>query len=140
MFVLSSDNHYCPLNRKEYIFDITTELENQQKDYYLLFQRTSWIFPLHLEQRNPMCVDVLYHQCVPDYLEGFMVSVPNNMLPQIMKVGFMVVNIWGRVLATRAKIRRNDENIFQDGSNKLKSYENGGQNLNPIKIGVKKIE
>lgn len=56
-----SENRYCPLNRDEYIFDITTELANQKKEFYLLFQRTSWITPLHLD-KNSLYVDVMYYQ------------------------------------------------------------------------------
>jgi hypothetical protein len=93
--LLTSENHYCPLSRKEYIFDITTELENQTKDFYLLFQRTSWIFPLYIEQRSSMYIDVLYHQCVPDYLDGYMVAVPNKTLPHILKV-IMKLLTWSR--------------------------------------------
>lgn len=55
------ENRYCPLNRDEYMFDITTELANQKKEFYLLFQRTTWVFPLQLEN-VPQYTDVMYHQ------------------------------------------------------------------------------
>ena len=65
-FWFVSENHYMPLLRDEYIFDITTELENQKKQFYLLYQRTSWYFSLRLESLNNtlnnMYIEVMYHQ------------------------------------------------------------------------------
>ncbi len=63
LFVLfaSTENRYCPLNKEEYLFDITTELANQKKEFYLLFQRTSWVAPLQLEN-NQLYIDVMFHQ------------------------------------------------------------------------------
>ena len=49
------------------MFDITTELSNHNKKYYLLFQRTSWVFPIDLS-RNPRYIDVVYNQVTILYL------------------------------------------------------------------------
>ncbi|ELU02236.1 hypothetical protein CAPTEDRAFT_227847 [Capitella teleta] len=79
-YVIENDNRYCPLSREEYLFDITTELENHKKPFYLLFQRTSWVFPLHLSGNN-LYIDVMYHQSLPDYLDGFLLVLKSNSLP-----------------------------------------------------------
>lgn len=55
-----SDNKYTALGSDEYIFDITTELANQKKQFYLIFQRTSWYFPLHRDG-NELYTDAIYH-------------------------------------------------------------------------------
>jgi len=83
-YVIQSENRYCPLSTSEYIFDITTELANQKKEFYLLFQRTSWIYPLVLS-RHDMYIDVMFHQCLPDYLDGYLLPLPTNTLPGYMK-------------------------------------------------------
>jgi len=83
-YVIDAENKYLPLNKEEYVFDITTELSNHNKKYYLLFQRTSWVFPIDLS-RNPRYIDVVYNQCIPDYLDGFLLSVVSNTLPEHMK-------------------------------------------------------
>lgn len=83
-YVIDSENRYCSLKPEEYIFDLTTELTNQKKVFYLLFQRTSWVFPLQREA-NQMFIDMMYEQCRPDYQDGFLLSVPTNSLPYHVK-------------------------------------------------------
>lgn len=58
------------LTRDEYVLDVTTEFDKQNKDYYLLFRRSAWLHPLHLE--NLMYIEILYQQAAVDYLEGHM--------------------------------------------------------------------
>ena len=59
-FMLFSEGKYCSINKDEYIFDITTELINHKKEYFLLLQRTSWVMPLNL-QGSELYVDITYH-------------------------------------------------------------------------------
>ncbi|CAH1793641.1 unnamed protein product [Owenia fusiformis] len=74
-YVVEKENLYCPLTRNEYIFDITTELMIQRKEFYLLFQRTSWFFPLRLEGSSDLYIDIIYNQCIPDYLDGLLLLI-----------------------------------------------------------------
>jgi len=71
-----------------------TELENNSKRFYILLQRTSWLFPLHLDSRNPLYIDAMYNQCLPEYLDGNMISVPNKSLPQPLKVWYIWLKLW----------------------------------------------
>ena len=79
LYVLT-EQRYCPLTRDEYLFDITTELTNQKKEFYLLYQRTTWVYPLR-NDGNEAYVDVMYHQCIPDYFDGYLLTIPTNNLP-----------------------------------------------------------
>jgi hypothetical protein len=58
---LVSEHFHAPLKPTEYIFDVTTELSNQKKDFHLLFQRTTWFFDIKFEY-GEMFIDVMYHQ------------------------------------------------------------------------------
>jgi myosin-15 len=62
-----------PLNRCEYIFDIVTELSKLNNEFYLIFKRILWFFPLKFETEG--FVDMMYNQIIPDYLEGLIVVI-----------------------------------------------------------------
>uniref|UniRef100_A0A0K8SUT5 Unconventional myosin-XV n=1 Tax=Lygus hesperus TaxID=30085 RepID=A0A0K8SUT5_LYGHE len=78
--IVEGDAFTMPLAREEYILDVTTELYKNQQVFYLIFCRSVWHFPLHLE--NQLYVQVLFNQIAPDYLEGLLLVTPNEHIPQ----------------------------------------------------------
>ncbi|XP_073998346.1 unconventional myosin 10A isoform X4 [Rhodnius prolixus] len=77
--IVEGDAFTMPLAREEYILDVTTELFKNQQVFYLIFCRSVWHFPLHLE--NQLYVQVLFNQIAPDYLEGLLLVAPNEHIP-----------------------------------------------------------
>jgi myosin XV len=76
-----------PLNRCEYIFDVITELTKLNNEFYLIFKRILWYFPLRLES-DPY-IDMMYNQILPDYVEGLVVVTnSNNKLSSHLNVSF----------------------------------------------------
>lgn len=59
-----------PLNGDEYILDITTELIKSHRQYFLIFCRSIWHYPLRLD--NKLYIEVIFNQIAPDYLEGLL--------------------------------------------------------------------
>lgn len=59
------------MNRCEYIFDVITELTKLNNEFYLIFKRILWHFPLRLESDG--YIDMMYNQILPDYAEGLVV-------------------------------------------------------------------
>jgi myosin-15 len=90
-YVVESENRYCPLQPEDYIFDITSELTNQKKQFYLLFQRSSWVFNIHMEG-NALYIDVMFYTVIMDYRDGFFLpmakpnSVPEYIKDQLIKL------------------------------------------------------
>jgi len=68
-----------PLNKDEYILDVTTELLKNGQTFYLIFCRSVWVYPLRLD--NPLYIEVIFNQVAPDYLEGLLLVTPNDRLP-----------------------------------------------------------
>jgi len=72
-----------PLQREEYILDVTTELQKNAQVYYLIFCRSVWFFPLRLDApNNDTYVDLIFNQIAPDYLEGLLLTMPGQTLDQ----------------------------------------------------------
>ncbi|PVD39191.1 hypothetical protein C0Q70_01819 [Pomacea canaliculata] len=70
---------FTKLNREEYLLDITAEFIRKKTSYDLIFQRTVWIFPLsHMD--NEVYVDVMFHQCKFDYIDGLNIVWPRGEL------------------------------------------------------------
>nr|XP_046189969.1 unconventional myosin-XV isoform X1 [Oncorhynchus gorbuscha] len=65
-----------PLNKKEYILDITTEAEPVDCNYSLWFRRVIWTQPLKFD--NELCVTMHYNQVLPDYLKALLSVVPQS--------------------------------------------------------------
>lgn len=63
-----------PLNRDEYILDVTTELLKNGQHFYLIFCRSVWFYPLRLDSH--LYIEVVFNQVAPDYLEGLLIIVP----------------------------------------------------------------
>ncbi|KAM9305752.1 LOW QUALITY PROTEIN: unconventional myosin-XV [Gastrophryne carolinensis] len=57
-----------PLNRKEYILDVSAEMEQTDSNYMFWFRRVIWAQPLKFE--NELYVTMHYNQVLPDYLKG----------------------------------------------------------------------
>lgn len=65
-----------PINRDEYILDITTELIKNGQIFYLIFCRSVWYHPLRLDCK--LYIEVIFNQVVPDYLEGLLLVLSSN--------------------------------------------------------------
>ncbi|XP_042169527.1 unconventional myosin-XV-like [Oncorhynchus tshawytscha] len=65
-----------PLNKREYILDITTEAETVDSNYSLWFRRVIWTQPLKFD--NELCVTMHYNQVLPDYLKALLSVVPQS--------------------------------------------------------------
>lgn len=81
--------------------------------FYLIFCRSVWHFPLRLDCQ--LYVQVLFNQIAPDYLEGLLLVLPNEQLPQeiivstqlqffyvftylfIIEIKIMMVKVWKNV-------------------------------------------
>ncbi|XP_071975982.1 unconventional myosin-XV isoform X2 [Engystomops pustulosus] len=57
-----------PINRKEYILDVSAEMEQIDTNYMYWFRRVIWAQSLKFE--NELYVTMHYNQVLPDYLKG----------------------------------------------------------------------
>jgi len=74
--IADGDLYTMPLNRDEYILDITTELIKNHQQYFLIFCRSIWHYPLRLDSK--LYIEVIFNQIAPDYLEGLLLVLPNK--------------------------------------------------------------
>lgn len=72
--IADGDLYTMPLSRDEYILDITTELIKNHQQYFLIFCRSSWLYPLRLDSK--LYIEVIFNQIAPDYLEGLLLVLP----------------------------------------------------------------
>ncbi|RWS29427.1 myosin XV-like protein, partial [Leptotrombidium deliense] len=82
--IIEGDPYTMPLNKDEYILDVTTELLKNDQVFYLIFCRSVWFHCLRLD--NQLYIEVIFNQVAPDYLEGLLLVTPNGRLPQEMTV------------------------------------------------------
>lgn len=73
--IADGDLYTMPLNRDEYILDVTTELIKNHQQYFLIFCRSIWYYPLRLDSK--LYIEVIFNQIAPDYLEGLFLVLPN---------------------------------------------------------------
>ncbi|KAJ8363986.1 hypothetical protein SKAU_G00128170 [Synaphobranchus kaupii] len=78
-----------PLNKREYILDISTEAEQIDSNYSFWFRRVIWSQPLKFD--NELCVSMHYNQVLPDYLKALLNVLPNGkvseqLLQQVSKL------------------------------------------------------
>jgi hypothetical protein len=70
------------LNPMEYLFDILSEcVRSNMVDYHLIVKRMLWFtIPLtfDVENKSEIFIDFMYHQLVPDLLEGTLIVIKNN--------------------------------------------------------------
>ncbi|XP_041943714.1 unconventional myosin-XV isoform X2 [Alosa sapidissima] len=76
--VVNRGQNVRPLNKREYILDITTEAEPIDSNYSLWFRRVIWTQPLKFD--NELSVSMHYNQIYPDYLKGLLNVVPQGRL------------------------------------------------------------
>ncbi|XP_062386970.1 unconventional myosin-XV [Sardina pilchardus] len=76
--VVNRGQNVRPLNKREYILDITTEAEPIDSNYSLWFRRVIWTQPLKFD--NELSVSMHYNQIYPDYLKGLLNVVPQGSL------------------------------------------------------------
>lgn len=72
--IADGDLYTMPLNRDEYILDITTELIKNHQQYFLIFCRSIWHYPLRMDSQ--LYIEVIFNQIAPDYLEGLFLVLP----------------------------------------------------------------
>ncbi|KAL7979385.1 hypothetical protein Chor_015409 [Crotalus horridus] len=69
IFAVSNKNQNVrPLDRREYILDVTMEMENVDSSYMFWYRRVIWAQPLKFD--NELYVTMHYNQVLPDYLKG----------------------------------------------------------------------
>ncbi|XP_077262617.1 unconventional myosin 10A [Temnothorax americanus] len=78
--IVDGDAFTMPLARDEYVLDVTTELQKNHQVFYLLFCRSVWYYPLRLDAA--LYIEVVFNQIIPDYLEGLLLVLPGEHLPQ----------------------------------------------------------
>lgn len=75
------DEYTLPLERDEYVLDLTAELERNGHQYYLVFCRSLWYHDLRLD--SELYIEIVFQQILPDYLEGYLVILPHYLTPEI---------------------------------------------------------
>ncbi|XP_076680726.1 unconventional myosin 10A isoform X1 [Andrena cerasifolii] len=78
--IVDGDAFTMPLARDEYVLDVTTKLHKHHQVFYLIFCRSVWYYPLRLDA--PLYIEVVFNQIAPDYLEGLLLVLPGEHLPQ----------------------------------------------------------
>ncbi|XP_018313717.1 unconventional myosin-XV isoform X2 [Mycetomoellerius zeteki] len=78
--IVDGDAFTMPLARDEYVLDVTTELQKNHQVFYLIFCRSVWYYPLRLDAA--LYIEVVFNQIAPDYLEGLLLVLPGEHLPQ----------------------------------------------------------
>ncbi|XP_026560400.1 unconventional myosin-XV [Pseudonaja textilis] len=107
IFAVSSKNQNVrPLDRREYILDVTLEMENVDSSYMFWYRRVIWAQPLKFD--NELYVTMHYNQILPDYLKGlFNISSSakpsDQQLQQISKLA--ALQLWVKGLASLREIQ-----------------------------------
>ncbi|KAH9517053.1 hypothetical protein DERF_007753 [Dermatophagoides farinae] len=76
--IIEGDPFTMPLNKDEYILDVTTELLKNGQLFYLIFCRSVWYYPLRLDSH--LYIEVVFNQVAPDYLEGLLIQIHGEKL------------------------------------------------------------
>ncbi|XP_076459661.1 unconventional myosin-XV-like isoform X2 [Babylonia areolata] len=80
LFIRTGDGVFSKLSSEEYILDVTAEFVRKKTHYDLIFQRTVWIYSLsHMD--NEIYVDMMFHQCIFDYMDGLLIVRPGGEPP-----------------------------------------------------------
>ncbi|XP_067317844.1 unconventional myosin-XV [Anolis sagrei] len=69
--VTNRNQNVRPLNKREYILDVATEVDNNSMFWY---RRVIWAQPLKFD--NELYVTMHYNQVLPDYLKGLFNTIP----------------------------------------------------------------
>ncbi|CAF3639551.1 unnamed protein product [Adineta steineri] len=82
IFIISaSEQSSRLLNPTEYLFDILSEcVRSNMTDYHLIIKRMLWFtIPMIFDDnKSDIFIDFMYHQLVPELLEGTMIIIKNN--------------------------------------------------------------
>ncbi|XP_029433068.1 unconventional myosin-XV [Rhinatrema bivittatum] len=78
--VINRGQNVRPLTKKEYILDVSTQMEQVDSNYMFWFRRIIWAQPLKFE--NELYVAMHYNQVLPDYLKGLFNIVPQMKLSE----------------------------------------------------------
>ncbi|CAD6241372.1 GSCOCG00002698001-RA-CDS [Cotesia congregata] len=89
--IVDGDAFTMPLARDEYVLDVTTELQKNHQVFYLIFCRSVWYYPLRLDAA--LYIEVVFNQIAPDYLEGLLLVIPEDHLPQEVIVKLRRINL-----------------------------------------------
>ncbi|KAG8145803.1 hypothetical protein E2320_012291 [Naja naja] len=107
IFAVSNKNQNVrPLDRREYILDVTLEMENVDSSYMFWYRRVIWAQPLKFD--NELYVTMHYNQILPDYLKGLF-NISSSAKPsdqqfqQISKLA--ALQLWVKGLATLREIQ-----------------------------------
>ncbi len=77
-YAVESEKKARPLGRHEFICDIISELTKLNYDFYLIFKRNMWFFPLRFENtnnnNNDSYLDMMFNQIVADFNDGLIVQ------------------------------------------------------------------
>eukprot|EP00096_Caligus_rogercresseyi_P003786 TRINITY_DN1738_c0_g1_i1.p1 TRINITY_DN1738_c0_g1~~TRINITY_DN1738_c0_g1_i1.p1 ORF type:complete len:676 (+),score=219.02 TRINITY_DN1738_c0_g1_i1:1582-3609(+) len=76
--IIEGETFTMPLSNRHYILDLTNGLQHQHEEFYLIFCRSVWHYPLRLD--NALYVEVVFNQIAPDYLEGHLLVMPDGAL------------------------------------------------------------
>jgi hypothetical protein len=84
ILAIADDGVISKLSKEEYLLDVIAEFVRKKLHYELIFQRTVWIYPItHMD--NEIYVDMMFHQCIFDYIDGLMLVRPGGEpTPQIV--------------------------------------------------------
>ncbi len=78
------------LNPTEYLFDVLSEcVRSKMVDYHLIIKRMLWfITPMTFDDndKSDIFIDFMYHQLVPELLEGTMIVIKDNQFSDEMMV------------------------------------------------------
>ncbi|QQP53116.1 Myosin 15, partial [Caligus rogercresseyi] len=78
--IIEGELYTLPLSNRHYILDLTNGLQHQNEDFYLIFCRSVWHYPLRKE--NPLYIEVVFNQIAPDYLEGHLLVMTGGLLAE----------------------------------------------------------
>lgn len=88
------------LNPNEYLFDILSEcVRSNAVDFHLIVKRMLWFtVPMIFDDQNKseVFIDFMFHQLVPELLEGTMIVIKNNQLSDeimVKKINNLVKSI-----------------------------------------------
>jgi hypothetical protein len=83
-FLISTEHSSRLLNPTEYLFDILNEcIRSNITDFHLIIKRTLWFtipFQFTNYNKSEMFIDFMYHQLIPELLEGTLIIQNTNHL------------------------------------------------------------
>ncbi|XP_039223849.1 unconventional myosin-XV isoform X3 [Crotalus tigris] len=107
IFAVSNKNQNVrPLDRREYILDVTMEMENVDSSYMFWYRRVIWAQPLKFD--NELYVTMHYNQVLPDYLKGLFnilssAKLSDQQFQQISKLA--ALQLWVKGLAILREVQ-----------------------------------